>query len=284
MVENPAARPPRVFVPELESFRGKSEEILLRKEERDHVRSRRLRDGDEVVLLDGKGARARARLVRGGAAVALLTFEENSGFPGSLLGSSPGEPANRVTVALACAEPARVEWAIEKGTECGAAGFVLLAAERSQKSHVAALSTPTRLERLRRIAVEAVKQCDRSLVPEIEGPKSTEDFLRRVREGADDRLLVADPGGAPLKEGGGPRSPRRPSALSERLSEFARAGGGTSAPRPPIVVAIGPEGGFSPNEISLFEANGARLVSLGPRILRLETAVVAALTLLVDPA
>jgi 16S rRNA (uracil1498-N3)-methyltransferase len=51
-----------------------------------------------------------------------------------------------------------------------------------------------------------------------------------------------------------------------------------------VLLAIGPEGGFSPREISLFEENGALLVSLGPRILRLETAVVAALTLLVDPA
>jgi len=48
-------------------------------------------------------------------------------------------------------------------------------------------------------------------------------------------------------------------------------------------MAIGPEGGFSPRELSLFEAASGVLVSLGPRILRLETAVVAALTRLVDP-
>jgi 16S rRNA (uracil1498-N3)-methyltransferase len=251
-----------------------SREILLSKEERAHVRSRRLRDGGEIVVLDGRGLRARATLARGGTAVHLLSFEERRGA---------GEPRVAVTVALACSEPARVEWAIEKGTECGGAGFVLLAAERSQKAHVAALSTPTRLERLRRIAVEAVKQCDRSVVPGVEAPESTEDFLRRVREAEGASFLVAHPGGAPLEEAAGARPPRRPSALSER-SEFVRGGAGASSPRPPVVIlAIGPEGGFSPREISLFEAASGVLVSLGPRILRLETAVVAALTRLVDP-
>src|SRR5664280_2412298 len=120
MDENAVARPPRVLVPELAAHRALPEEdgILLRREERDHVRSRRLRDGDEVVVLDGNGLRARGTLTRSGTAVTHLSFEESSSSP-SLL---PGEPANSVTVLLACAEPARVEWAIEKGTECGAAG------------------------------------------------------------------------------------------------------------------------------------------------------------------
>ena len=118
-------------MPDLADQRGTSEEhreILLRKEERDHVRSRRLRDGDEVVALDGKGARAQGRTREGRRSDRPLTFEEDLLFLFLFVSSSlPGEPANRVVVALACAEPARVEWAIEKGTECGAAGFVLLA-------------------------------------------------------------------------------------------------------------------------------------------------------------
>ncbi len=155
-------------------------------------------------------------------------------------------------VALACAEPARVEWAIEKGTECGAAGFVLLDAERSQRAHVAALAK--RIPRLVRIAEEATKQCDRTLVPSLEGPKSTEDFLRRVRG---EMLFVLDPA-APA---GGPRAV--PGAMS---------------------VVVGPEGGFAPAELSLFAEKSPVFLSLGPRILRLETAVVVALARLVDPA
>ena len=250
MSEKDPARPPRVLVPDLAEHLAKPEEhreISLKVEEREHVRSRRLRDGDEVVALDGKGARAVAVLVRGGAAIALLPSKQIFSSSSPLL---PGEPANRVVVALACAEPARIEWAIEKGTECGATGFVLLDAERSQRAHVAALSK--RIPRLVRIAEEATKQCDRTLVPFVEGPKSTGDFLRRVRG---EKVLVADPGGA---------------ALSGPFSGAA-------------IAAIGPEGGFAPPEISLFEENSSLFFSLGPRILRLETAVVVALARLVDP-
>jgi 16S rRNA (uracil1498-N3)-methyltransferase len=250
------ARPPRVLVPDLASFRGSFEEILLRKEEREHVRARRLRDGDEVVALDGKGARARARLVRGGTTIALIRFEEISSSSSSLSSSSPrplpGEPLNRVTIALACAELSRIEWAVEKGSECGAAGFVLLDAEHSQRSHVAALSR--RIPRLIRIAEEAVKQCDRTIVPFVEGPKSTREFLKTLRG---ERLIVADPQGVPIA---------------------------SVASGAPTTLAIGPEGGFTPGEISLFEERGALRTSLGVRILRLETAVVVALARLVDPA
>jgi 16S rRNA (uracil1498-N3)-methyltransferase len=70
--------------------------------------------------------------------------------------------------------------------------------------------------------------------------------------------------------------------LSER-SEFTREGEGAPAGRD-VVVAIGPEGGFTPGEISLFEEKGALRISLGARILRLETAVVVALSRLVDLA
>lgn len=251
------ARPPRVYVPDLAEFLGSSEEnreISLKVEERDHVRSRRLRDGDEVVALDGKGLRARAHLTRNASALVLFPFKAISLSSSSSSSSlRPGEPANRVTVLLACAEPARVEWAIEKGTECGAAGFVLLDAERSQRAHVASLSSPARLERLRRIAVEAVKQCDRTLVPFVEGPRSTEDLLGSGR--GEERLLIADPAGSPLA----------PGAVGD------------------AAVAVGPEGGFEPSELLLFKENSGLLFSLGPRILRLETAVVAALTRLVDP-
>jgi 16S rRNA (uracil1498-N3)-methyltransferase len=245
-----------VLVPELASFRGSSEEILLRKEEREHVRSRRLRDGDEVIALDGKGARAPARLVRGGSAIALLPSKKSSSSSSSSssstsLSSLPGEPANRVVIALACAELARVEWAVEKGTECGAAGFVLLDAERSQRAHVAALAK--RITRLVRIAEEATKQCDRTIVPFVEGPKSTTEFLGRVR--GREELVVLEPSGGAVT---------RPGPATDGF------------------VAIGPEGGFAPSELSSFAEKSPVFLSLGPRILRLETAVVVALARLVD--
>jgi 16S rRNA (uracil1498-N3)-methyltransferase len=249
-------RPPRILVPDLAAHRGTAEEITLGKEERTHVRSRRLRDGDEVIALDGKGDRARACLTRRGTAVVLLAFEEDRGLlsPSSpaFFSSLPGEPPLRVTVLLACAEPARVEWAVEKGTECGAAAFLLLACERSQLSHVAALRG--RLPRLARIATEAAKQCDRTIVPGIEWTTTLGEFLRK--EETRGRLLVADPAGRALGDASVPGAGR-------------------------CTVAVGPEGGFTPAEISRFGESGAVLFSLGPRVLRLETAVVVALAHLV---
>ena len=239
------ARPPRVLLPELAAH-GAGEEIPLKKEEAAHLRARRLQDGDEVIALDGKGARARACVTRSGTAVRLVNFEESPAF----LGSLPGEPALRVTILLACAEPARVEWAVEKGTESGAAAFFLVETARSQRAHVAAMRS--RLSRLSRIAAEATKQCDRTIVPTIEGPRTPADLLRRWTG----RVLLSQPGAPKLSRAAIPRSGC-------------------------VALAIGPEGGFDPSEVFLFERSGALLFSLGPRILRLETAVVAALTVLV---
>ncbi len=233
------------------------------------MRSRRLKDGDEVIALDGKGAWASARVTRRGSAVCLLAFEGLSGLSSSSVSPEisrlPGEPALRVTLLLACAEPARIEWAVEKGTECGAAAFVLLDAGRSQRAHVAALRA--RLARLSRIAAEATKQCGRTVVPVVGEPERTEDLLGREEGRADGRrpMLLADPRGVPLSK------EFLPSFLSDSRSRG-------------VLVAIGPEGGFTSSEISLFEEFGALGVSLGPRILRVETAVVAAMTLLVGGA
>jgi 16S rRNA (uracil1498-N3)-methyltransferase len=257
MNEKPPAeetRPPRVLVPDLAAH-GDGEEVLLRKEESTHLRARRLVDGDQVLLFDGKGARGRGTVSLKGTGVRLSAFEENPGllspFSSAFFASLPGEPGLRVTVLVACAEPARVEWAVEKGTECGAAAFVLLEAARSQRAHVAALRT--RLVRLSRIAAEAAKQCDRTIVPEVEGPETTGDFLRRWKG----RVLLAHPGGQTL--------------VRTAIDHSGR-----------VALAIGPEGGFDPSEVLLFEEFGSLFFALGPRILRLETAVVVALARLVD--
>ena len=99
-----------------------------------------------------------------------------------------------------------------------------------------------------------MKQCDRTIVPFVEGPKSIEDFLRGLGE---EKLLVADLRGVSIA---------------------------SAAPGAPVMLAIGPEGGFAPAEISSFAEKSPVFLSLGPRILRLETAVVVALARLVDQA
>ncbi len=210
------------------------ETVVLAPEEVRHVRVRRLMDGVLVEVLDGRGQVGRGPLGGGGTTVLVESAESNV-----------GEPAARWTVALAVSESDRVEWAVEKGTECGAAAFLLWIAIRSQPSCVRSLQG--RLPRLARVAVEAVKQCGRSVVPLVEGPVLFGDLVARKPS------LVAVPGAPRWTPGNGFR---------------ADAGG---------LIVIGPEGGLTGEERRALEATGALSFGLGPRVLRLETAVVASL-------
>jgi 16S rRNA (uracil1498-N3)-methyltransferase len=229
--------PPRVVVAGARLLSG--EKVGLPDAEAKHLRVSRVAAGDAVILLDGVGGRAEARLSAGGREAEVVRRVP-----------ARGEPPLRVTLVLGVGELGRLEWAVEKGTECGAARFVLVAAARSQRAHVAAAAA--RLDRLRRIAAEAVKQCDRSAVPEVLPPRP----LAAALGLASGTLLVARPGAAPLSV------------------PTAREGA--------VAVAVGPEGGFDGPEESLLDAAGAVPFGLGSRVLRFETAVVAVLSRLVD--
>ena len=229
--------PTRVLVPGAHLAPGAA--VALPGDEARHLRVSRAGAGEEVVLLAGTGGRASALLSAGGREAVVQDV-----LPVA------GEPARRVTILLGVGEVARVEWAVEKGTECGAARFLLVSAVRSQRAHVAAAAART--GRLARIAAEAVKQCGRTVVPEVVSPQPLASALSALRG----TLFVARPGAAAL-------------ARAELRGDEA-------------TVAIGPEGGFDPAEDELLDGAGAQPIGLGSRVLRLETAVVAVLARLVD--
>lgn len=210
--------------------------VDLDETERAHVRARRINAGDEVEVLDGRGLVGLGTLRDDRNTVALLDVTRGR-----------CEPAHAVTVLLAMSEPARVEWALEKGTECGAAAFVLYPAARSQPAAMKALAT--RRDRLRKVVAEAVKQCGRSVVPSLNLFPS----LGAALDGRRDALLVASPAG------------ENPPTFATRDT----------------ALVIGPEGGLTEEEERDLVRRGALAVSLGPRLLRLETAVVAGLIQLV---
>jgi 16S rRNA (uracil1498-N3)-methyltransferase len=163
-------------------------------------------------------------------------------------GQIPGASPAPVTMLLSIFKFDRMEWAIEKCTELGVAKIVPVIARRTG-AHLAAASLK-RVERWRRIAVEASQQSRRASQPEISQPIRLEEVLEIP--GAS-RIVLAE------------------SETNSRLRELV-----TSNPSPEVVLAVGPEGGWTAEELDAFNREGWALASLGPTILRAETAAIVA--------
>ena len=175
-----------------------------------------------------------------------------------LLAEVEAEPALPITLVMSIFKFDRMEWAIEKATELGVAAIVPVIARRTDKHLMQA--SDKRAERWRRIAHEASQQARRSDVPQIFDPIALLDRVKTPRAGT--RIVLAEQ--------------ERSTTLREAIEE---ALGVVADQLPALEIAVGPEGGWVPEEVALFDANQWRAVSLGPRILRAETAAIAALAL-----
>ncbi len=159
------------------------------------------------------------------------------------------EPALPLTLLLAVFKFDRLEWAIEKATELGVARIVPVIARRTEKHLAQAASA--RVERWRRIAHEATKQSRRLDVPVVSEAQPLKAALAGYTAEST-RLLLAE------------------SERTVMLGDALRVVSGE------MTLAIGPEGGWTGEEEALFATHGWQPVSLGPRILRAETAAIAA--------
>jgi 16S rRNA (uracil1498-N3)-methyltransferase len=148
-----------------------------------------------------------------------------------------------------------MEWAIEKSTELGIAKITPILARRTEK-HLAQAALK-RAERWRRIALEASKQSRRTDIPEITDPIAIKEAIQN--EQATTRILLSET--------------EQATTLSFALNTASEAVSQNTA------LAIGPEGGWTPEEISLFTQHQWQPVTLGPRILRAETAAIAAIAI-----
>jgi 16S rRNA (uracil1498-N3)-methyltransferase len=202
-----------------------------------------------------------ADVVAGGrvfhAQVAAVTLNgESSEVRFNLVAELEADPALPVTLVLSVFKFDRMEWVIEKATELGVAAVAPVIARRTEK-HLA-LAAEKRVERWRRIAHEAAQQSRRSDVPLISDPVPLATRVRAASEAT--RIVLAEQ--------------ERSTTLRYLLEEAVAAAGDEM---PALEIAIGPEGGWAPGEEALFDANGWCAASLGPRILRAETAAIAAL-------
>ncbi|MBI2766174.1 MAG: 16S rRNA (uracil(1498)-N(3))-methyltransferase [Chloroflexi bacterium] len=201
----------------------------------------RLREGDEFRVFNGDGHEWRATVNGMAKAQLRVTIGEVS--------RQEAPPAVVLEVWCALVRPNRFEWAIEKCTEAGADIIRPLLCERTVRGDGA---SAVKQERWSRIAVEAAEQCGRLTVPVVEQPARFTGLLAGARVA----LVVADGAGKPWPQ------------LLPLLPIAGR-----------LVVAIGPEGGFTPAELEQARMAGGLFARLGPNTLRSETAAVAACAL-----
>lgn len=215
-----------------------SDEILLRGPEAHHlVNVRRGRPGQEVVLFDGTGREFTAEIVDCGRREARLRVMSSR--------TVSREPSAEVVLGVALPKGERQRWLVEKAVELGVAALVPLVTE-----HGVSQPTESALARLRRAVIEASKQCGRTRLMEIQEPLGCRDYFGRSSAAEGDFWICAHPGG------------------DGRLGRSAAAAATAR-------LAVGPEGGFSDEEIRIAREAGWTIAGLGPRILRVETAAVA---------
>jgi 16S rRNA (uracil1498-N3)-methyltransferase len=205
-----------------------------------------------------------ADVVAGGrvfhAQVAAVSLEgEKSEVRFRLVAELESDPALPVTLVLAVYKFDRMEWAIEKATELGVAAIEPVIARRTEK-HLAEAAVK-RSERWRRIAHEAAQQARRSDVPEVHAPVALAERVRAASKST--RIVLAEQ--------------ERSTSLRLAIDKAVAAANGAL---PAVEIAIGPEGGWAPDEAAHFNANGWRAASLGPRIVRAETAAIVALAVI----
>lgn len=210
---------------------GEGRVATLAEAEEHHLRVRRAREGEQVELRDGAGLIGAGRLVSRNGRWG-IEVQERRVVPRD----------SGITLAVGAGDRERFEWLVEKATELGVAAVVPVETEFT--AAVAGRVRPQHVPRLRRRALEAVKQCGAAWAPEITEPVPLAVLLGRPRPG---ECWLAD-----------------------------AAGGIPDAAAPPALVLVGPEGGLTATERDAAVSAGYRPVRLGPHTLRFETAALVA--------
>lgn len=221
----------------------------LRGDEREHlVRVLRLAPGDDIIGFDNTGAEYYATI---------LKIEDMSVTCRILETSHPEvEAKTKVYLVAGLSKGEKMEWVIQKGTELGISGLVPLRAKRAVM-RLDGNKAVDRVQRWQKIAAEAAKQSHRVQEPQI----------FEVADWADLQKLL-------------PTNTQWLIPYEEEKTERLQAVLDSFDPLQPMALIIGPEGGFDASEVSWAQEHlGARSVSLGPRILRAETAAIAATTM-----
>jgi 16S rRNA (uracil1498-N3)-methyltransferase len=209
----------------------------------------RMKAGDRATVFNGEGAEAEVEVVKA----------NRHGVELRRMGLHKTPPlACRITLAQAVPKGKNMELIIEKATELGATGIAPLLSERTvvrgtEDDHV------RKQHKWQRVAIEACKQCGQNWVPRVHVPRAPKSFFDFVDR--HELTLIAS-----LQNDAQP--------LKKVLAEF-----GLKRPSS-VLILVGPEGDFTPAELSLAKSHGCRPITLGPIILRTETAALYCLSVL----
>jgi len=231
-----------------ENLRGG--QVVLTGQQAHQIRSvLRMAPGDEIIVLDNTGCEY----------VVAITDLARQRAAGQVIDKrlAQGEPRTQITLYQALLAREKFEWVLQKCTEVGVTRFVPMVTERSIVRRTDTI-TPARLARWKTIVTESAEQSGRGRIPQLECPLKFADALAGL--GAFDRRLIACP-----------------QTTGPTLREILQAGRAESVA---IALLIGPEGGFSDEEVAAACEKGAVAMSLGKRILRTETAAVVASALI----
>ena len=283
----------RFFVEELPR---EGSDYALTGENADHAKVLRLRPGEEVTLCDGKGMDCPCQVVDG------LTLRVGSPLP------CPAEPRARVTLYLAFPKAEKAEHVIQKATELGAAEIVLFPS-RYCVSRPDEKSLPKKLARWERIARSAAEQSRRGVIPAV---RALDSYGEAIKEAAlvevpvlfyenEEQLTLREvlsefnagvDTSPPQTVGASIARPQsvgasiaRPQSVGASIARPLNADGSPTSDACPymhqstqVALMTGAEGGFSEEEILQAREAGLKICTLGPRILRCETAPLAGLT------
>lgn len=210
--------------------------IVLEGEEANHIiKVLRMNEGDNLTVFDGEGNCADGTIEKIDGKVVYVNAQNRY--------KSETEPQLKITLFQGIPKNPKMDLIIQKATELGVTRIVPV----NTKRIVAKIDKENKLERLRRIAFEAAKQCGRAYIPKVDYPVSFEKAL--------EEMALHDAAIIPYeceKDG--------------KIGDAIKKGIGT------LAIMIGPEGGFEEEEVKKAEGIGAKRVTLGKRILRTETA------------
>jgi 16S rRNA (uracil1498-N3)-methyltransferase len=200
----------------------------------------RMQPGDEIVVFNGRGGEWQARIDSiGKRHVCVVPLQHQP---------DDRTPSCKVHLALPLIKGDRMDYALQKATELGAASFQLLSTERTDV-RLDGGRTGKRMQHWQQVVVSACEQCGLNRIPAVHAPIALSGYLQQDRDGS---CLIAHPGEAAIGM----------TTLQQAAS---------------IHLLTGPEGGFSPAEIELARAQGFQPFALGQRVLRAETAPTALL-------